>query len=230
MKLRIPESTFCQRTIFMSNSIIKKIIILFVVLVALALTLGMVAGKYRTSKPAVNIDTTDQPTMGNPNAKVHIVIFEDLKCISCRNFNNTVLPNIKKEYIDKGIAKYTVINLAFIQGSLPAANAARCLYKENPEWFFAFVNNIYLNQPPEREDWATIPRLVQFANVIPDLDTEKFSHCIYESPYTDFILNNFKIAQNLQGATVSTPAVYVNGRLVESPNFSNVKKAIESEK
>lgn len=214
----------------MNKSIVKKIIILIGVLITLGVILG-VAGKYSSpSKAAQTINTDDQPTMGNSKAKIHIVVFEDLKCIACRNFNNNVLPKIKSDYIDKGLAKYTVINLAFIPGSLPAANAARCLYKENPEWFFTFVNNIYLNQPPEKEDWATIPRLVQFAGVIPGLDTDKFSRCIYESPYTDFIQNNFKMAQNLQGSTVSTPAIFVNGRLVENPNFNNIKKAIEAVK
>ena len=87
--------------------------------------------------PAMQIDTTDQPTRGNPNAKVHIVVFEDLKCIACKNFNNTILPQIKKQYIDTGIAKYTVINLAFIPGSMPAANAARCIYTQNPDGFLA---------------------------------------------------------------------------------------------
>lgn len=215
----------------MNKSIVKKIMILVGVLVVLAIFLGA-AGKYGSGrKPSQAINTDDQPTMGNPNAKIHIVVFEDLKCIACRNFNNNVLPKIKSEFIDKGLAKYTVINVAFIPGSLPAANAARCLYKENPEWFFTFVDNIYLNQPPEKEDWATIPRLVEFASVIPGLDTDKLSRCIYESPYTDFIQNNFKMAQNLQGSGgVSTPAIYVNGRFVENPNFNNIKKAIESAK
>ena len=56
---------------------------------------------------------------------------------------------------------------------MPAANAARCLYKQNPDWFFTFVDYVYQNQPPESEDWATIPRLVQFANVIPGVDAER---------------------------------------------------------
>lgn len=213
----------------MSKSISK-----IVVFIAAMLVLGAAWAFWGTPKtnntPVVQIDTTDQPTRGNPKAKVHIVIFEDLKCMACRNFNNTVLPEIRKQYIDTGIAKYTVINVAFIPGSMPAANAARCLYKQNPDWFFAYVDHVYQNQPPENEDWATIPRLVQFANVIPGVDQDKLSHCIYDSPYTDFIQNNFKLAGKLQGSTVATPAVYVDGRFVDPPTVANLQKAINAAK
>ena len=109
-----------------------------------------------------------------------------------------------------------------------AANAARCIYTQNPDAFFTFVDNVYQNQPPENEDWATIPKLMQFAAVVPGLDQDKLSHCIYDSPYTDFIQNNFKLAAKLQGSSVATPAVYVNGRSIDSPNFNNIQKAVKA--
>jgi protein-disulfide isomerase len=214
----------------MNKSTLQKMVITGVVLVALAVALFFLTKSHTPSSPALEIDTKDQPTRGNPAAKVHIVVFEDLKCVACRNFNNTVLPQIKSEYIDKGLAKYTVINVAFIPGSMPAANAARCLYNENPDWFFTFVDYVYQNQPPENEDWATIPKLVEFAKVIPGVDSEKLSRCIYESPHTAFIENNFKQASKLQGASVATPAVYVNGHVVNTPNITNIRKAVDAEK
>jgi protein-disulfide isomerase len=214
----------------MNRSTLQKIVIAVIVVVILAIVLAFIGKPHAPKTAALSIDTTDQPTRGNPNAKVHIIVFEDLKCIACRNFNNTVLPRLKTEYIDKGIAKYTVMNVAFINGSMPAANAARCLYKQNPDWFFTFVDYVYKNQPPESEDWATIPRLVQFASVIPGVDAEKLSRCIYDSPYTDFIQNNFKQAGKLQGSTVATPALYVNGQFIANPTFDNVSKAVNAAK
>lgn len=214
----------------MNRSTLLKIISVIGVLVLLAVALAFFKKPPTKNGQVFTINTNDQPTMGKIDAGVQIVVFEDLKCIACKTFNNTVLPLIKKEYIDTGAAKYTVINLAFIPGSMPAANAARCLYKENPDWFFAFVDHVYQNQPPETEDWATIPKLVEFASAIPGVNPEKLSHCIYDSPYTDFILKNFEQARQLQGPSVSTPAVYVNGHFVEEPSALHVKKAIASEK
>ena len=99
----------------MNRSTLQKIVAAVIVVVILAVVLAFIGKSHAPKTPALSIDTTDQPTRGNPNAKVHIIVFEDLKCIACRNFNNTVLPRLKTEYIDKGIAKYTVINVAFIQ-------------------------------------------------------------------------------------------------------------------
>lgn len=212
----------------MNKVILQKSLTALMILMLLGLTLFFLPKAQAKPAPALQIDTTDQPTRGNPAAKVHIVVFEDLKCIACKNFNNTVAPQIKKQFIDTGIAKYTVINLAFIPGSMPAANAARCIYTQNPEAFFTFVDNVYQNQPPENEDWATIPKLMQFAGGIPGLDQDKLSHCIYDSPYNDFIQNNFKLAAKLQGNSVATPAVYVNGRFIDSPNFNNIQKAVKA--
>lgn len=214
----------------MSKSSLRKLVITIIILVLLGIGLAIVAKSHLKQSPALAINTQDQPTRGNPDAKVHIVVFEDLKCIACKNFNNSVLPRVKSDFIEPGIAKYTVINLAFIPGSMPAANAARCLYVQKPDWFFTFVDNVYQNQPPENQDWATIPKLMEFANIIPGVDTAKLSRCIYDSPYNGFIQNNFKMARELQNGTVSTPAVYVNGRYIENPTFANMQKAVNAAK
>ena len=162
----------------MNKSTLTKIIAAILTVVLLGAALVIFAKPKGKTATIQSIDTNGQPTLGKADAKVQIVIFEDLKCIACRNFNNNILPKIRQDYIDTGIANYTVINLAFIPGSMPAANAARCLYKENPEWFFKFVDNVYQHQPPEKQNWATIPQLIEFANVIPNVNTEKLSQCI----------------------------------------------------
>jgi len=77
------------------------------------------------------INTNNQPTIGNQQAKIHMVVFEDLKCYNCMRYNAKIYPFIEKNNIKTGKASYTVINLAFIPGSMTAANAARCVYKQN---------------------------------------------------------------------------------------------------
>ena len=103
----------------MNKAVLQKSLRALVLLALFAAALIFLPKSQAKQAPALQIDTTNQPTRGNPNAKVHIVVFEDLKCIACKNFNNTVLPQIKKQFIDTNIAKYTVINLAFIPGSMP---------------------------------------------------------------------------------------------------------------
>ncbi len=212
----------------MNKSLIQKLVIGIVIIVIIAIVLIWVTKPGVKLPPPVTINTSDQPRMGKSDAKIHIVVFEDLKCIACKQFNNNLLPKIEEKYIKPGLADYTVINLAFIPGSLPAANAARCVYKQNPEQFFAFVNKVYQNQPPENQDWATIPKLMEFAADLPEIDAQKLSRCIYESPYSKFIQDNFELARKLQGGVVYTPTIYVNGYLVDPVNWDRFNKIAQT--
>ena len=178
-------------------------------------------------KPVV-IDTTNQPTLGNPNARIHIVAFEDLKCSNCARFNVEIMPQIKKDFIDTNIAKYTVINLAFIPGSMPAANAAHCVYMQNNNLFFDYTDYIFHHQPPENQDWATVPFLMNIATHIKGIDANQLSQCLVKSPYDGFILNNLSIAQKVMNGQVATPTVYVNGILVTPFSKSQLIKIIKA--
>lgn len=180
-------------------------------------------------KPVV-INTQNQPTLGDPKAKVHIVAFEDLKCVNCSRFNIDLFPYIKKHYIDTRIAKYTLINLAFIPGSMPAANAARCVYTQNNKLFFDYTDAIFHNQPPEDQDWATVPALLNFANGIKGINTNQLAQCIVKSPYDAVIHANLSQAMALMNGRVATPTLYINGILVSPLSESQIQKVIEAVK
>ena len=181
--------------------------------------------KSHLPKPVL-INTDNQPTLGNPAAKIHIVTFEDLKCANCARFNKTIFPTIKSDYIDKGIANYTMINLAFVQGSMPAANAARCVYAQNHDAFFAFIDAIFQNQPPETENWATLPTLLSIAEKVPHINTDKLASCMIQSPYTTFINNNLTLARQILTPEVVTPSVFVNGVRVTPLTEWQLKRVI----
>lgn len=208
-----------------------KIAVIIILLIIIIAGIGYYFTRPATALPkAITIDTSGQPTMGKKDAKIQIVAFEDLKCVNCMRFNTTVLPKIKEKYIDKGVAKYTMINLAFISGSLPAANAARCIYEQNNDAFFDFVDYVYSHQPPEDQNWATIPQLMEFASHIKNIDQQKLSECLVKSPYSNFINNNMVIAGKAMGDTIATPTVYVNGVLVQPLTIERFDEVINAVK
>lgn len=208
----------------------KKVVISVIIAVALLIG-GYFAFRSETPLPApVAIDTKNQPTLGNNKARVHIVAFEDLKCGNCMRFSTTLFPKIKQAYIDSGVAKFSFINLAFIHGSMPAANAARCVYNQNPKLFFDFVETIFQNQPPENEDWATVPFLLNTATKIPGVDQDKLGQCILRSPHDEFINNNMAQAMRIMNGAVATPTVYVNGVLVKPLTMKQLDAVIAAVK
>lgn len=208
----------------------SRLIMLFLVplVVIVVVAAYMLFAPPRISQAAITIDTTGQPTLGKATAKVQIVAFEDLKCFNCALFSNNLLPKIRQRYIDSGIARYTMFNVAFIPGSLPAANAARCLYEQKSSWFFDFVDYIYKVQPPEAQNWATTAKLLQFAKAsVPKADLKRLSNCIIEGKYNDLLNKNLKYADQLMQGNVATPTIYVNGRQLQSFSIDAVAELIK---
>ncbi|MCX7121279.1 MAG: thioredoxin domain-containing protein [Gammaproteobacteria bacterium] len=201
-----------------NNTVVKRAML---VIVGILLVAAIVFYFVRTHiiqahlPKAIAIDTRNQPTLGNANAKIHLVAFEDLKCGNCARFNIQSMPYIKKHLIDTGLANYTLINLAFVPGSMPAANAARCIYTQNKALFFDFTDYLFLHQPPEDQDWANVPNLMIDAAKIKGVNTDKLAQCLVSSPYDQFIQNNLKIAMKAMGQEVATPALYINGIKVD---------------
>ena len=175
----------------------------------------------------VKIDTNNQPMLGNPNAKNHIVVFEDLKCVACMMYNTQVYPQLKKQYIDTGKANYT-INLAFLPHSDIAATTARCLYQQKPAYFFQFVAYTYHHQGAENDNWTTIPTMQHYASTIKGVNMDKLSQCLIANPYQNFLNNNIKQARKIMGPTVITPSIYINGVLVSPVDMQNINRVFKA--
>ena len=61
---------------------------------------------------------------GNENAKITIIAYESLTCSHCANFHRDVYPQLKKDYIDTGIAK---IEFRHFPLDIAALNASKFL-------------------------------------------------------------------------------------------------------
>ena len=48
---------------------------------------------------------TKRIVSGNSNAKITIIAYESLTCSHCADFHKDVYPQLKKDYIDTGLAK-----------------------------------------------------------------------------------------------------------------------------
>ena len=84
----------------------KPLIILTILacVVAAALIMGLTRKKESAHSLTV-INTAGQPTLGQANARVSVVVFEDLKCPVCAEFNKVIFPKVIKPAIDEGKIK-----------------------------------------------------------------------------------------------------------------------------
>lgn len=198
-------------------------------------SIGLV-GFYRaeTAVPAgIAINTKGQPTIGYPQSRVQVVVFEEPKCVNCKIFSEEIFPKIKTEYIDTGKVRYTLIPVAFLPGSMPAAVALLGVYYQDPlypnsDLFFTYLDYMYAHQPNENLDWATTDQLIAFAKDASEaIDTEKLQNCINKQAYRVPIEKNTMYGKNLMGGSISTPTVYVNGIEVKELDYEHVKVLID---
>ena len=63
---------------------------------------------------------------GNVDAKIELIIYESLTCGHCASFHKNVYPELKKNFIDKGLIKIEFRSFPFDIAGLNAAKIAHC--------------------------------------------------------------------------------------------------------
>ena len=167
---------------------------------------------------------TNRIVSGNKNAKITIIAYESLTCSHCANFHNDVYPQLKKEYIDTGLAKIEFRNFPLDLAALNASKIAQC----NSDQSLEILKSLYSNQ----QSWVKGSTVEEINNNLKKfLENEgfklNFEKCINDKEIEDFVLNdrvegtkNFKIN--------ATPTIIINNKKFEkSLNYKNLKKSLE---
>jgi protein-disulfide isomerase len=197
----------------------------------------LLADNSNTTPNQLKIDPSMQPTMGYPKAKVQVVALLEPKCPDSKRYNNQVYPKFEEEFINTNKVRYTVIPVSFLPHSMPAAIALLCVYNQdsqypNSDLFFNYLNYLYKNQPPERENWATIETLQKFAAATsPAIQLDRLKDCIANEKYRIQIEKNTAYGNQLMKGHLSTPTIFVDGVQVENKDdtidWEKLKAAIE---
>ena len=169
---------------------------------------------------------SEQPMLGDPEAPVTIVSFEDFKCPVCARFEQSVVPRIEEELVETGRANLVFINYQFLgPDSTTAGIAGECVYQQSEELFWEYKTIVFRAQGPESQQWATPERLVQLAReYVPDIDAQELEECIDERRYEDEVLQDRQTAQ-AAGAT-GTPTVFVDGERLSDWSFDAIERAV----
>ena len=176
-----------------------------------------------------SLDLSQQPSIGQEGAPVQIALFEDFKCPACRNFTETVLPQIERELVESGQAEVFFVNFPIPLGpdSVTAAIASECVYEQDPAAFWDYKTYVFRSQGPESQEWATPALLTDLAReYVPSVDADQLRTCIDERQYAERVE-----AERRMGAAAGvrgTPSVFVNGERVERSDFNSVNAAVQS--
>ena len=172
----------------------------------------------------LNAEEIKRITVGNKDAKITIIAFESLTCSHCANYHKNVYPELKKEYLDTGLAKIEFRHFPLDIAAFNASKVAQCNNDGNSD----ILESLYANQ----QKWVKGSSVEEAnKNLQIFLKNEGFSidfeSCVNNKNIEDFVLNdriegakNFKIS--------STPTIIINNEKFEKKlNYKNLKKALE---
>jgi protein-disulfide isomerase len=163
---------------------------------------------------------------GNENAKVKIYIFESLTCPHCADFHKNIYPNLKSDFIDKGLVQIYFKNFPL---DLAGLNAAKTTYCLNSDKRSVFLHHLYETQ----NEWVNGETIDDInKNLKKTLDNFgikniDFQKCINNEEIENLVLNE-RIEAFKKYKIQSTPTVVINEKKFDKPlKYKNLKKAIE---
>ncbi len=111
-------------------------------------------------------------TLGSVFAPAQMVMFIDLQCPVCQNFELTSMPTILQKYVRAGKVRVVLKPWAFIgPDSFRGQAATIAASLQNKAYGFAEV--LYLNQGTENTGWLTDSMVAQIAASVPGLNVPK---------------------------------------------------------
>ena len=167
---------------------------------------------------------TNRIVSGNKNAKITIIAYESLTCGHCANFHKEIYPQLKKEYIDTGLAKIEFRHFPLDIAAFNASKITQCKQDQSLE----ILESLYSNQ----QAWfkggtieAVNDNLKKFLKKEGfNIDFEK---CINNKEIEDFVLND-RIEGTKNFKVNATPTIIINNKKFEkSLNYKNLKKSLE---
>ena len=173
---------------------------------------------------SINAEEIKRIFVGNKDAKITIIAFESLTCSHCANFHEDVYPQLKKEYLDTGLAKIEFRHFPLDIAALNASKVSQCKNDGDS----SMLNSLFANQ----QKWVKGSSVEEAnENLQKFLESEGFNvdfkKCIENKEIEDFILND-RIDGVKKYKVNATPKIIINDKKFEkSLNYKNLKKALE---
>ena len=111
--------------------------------------------------------------LGSTTAPIQFVVFADLQCPFCGQFDTRVMPTLIRDYVRTGKVRIYFSGMDFVGAdSSRGLKAAVAAAAQNRLWHV--VSMLYANQGVENKGWLSDKLVGNIAKAIPGLDKEKF--------------------------------------------------------
>jgi protein-disulfide isomerase len=151
-------------------------------------------------------------TLGDPNAPVTIIEYASFTCPHCAAFHRDDLPEVKKQLIDTGRAKFVFRDFPLDRRALAAGMMARCIDPTGGQRYFGTIDLLFKAQ----SKWA-VPDEDAFVNEmlkigrLAGLKGDSLKACLENAELQDGILYDQKEAVERYKVN-STPSFVIIGK------------------
>jgi protein-disulfide isomerase len=166
--------------------------------------------------------------IGNPQAKVTLVMYEDFQCPFCGKFFTESEQTIRDTYVKNGNVQLVYRDFAFLgtfvtpyvaakDESTNAAESAECAGDQGKFW--EYHDYLFTHQNGENKGGFSVTNLKSFAKTL-GLDTATFNQCLDSDKYAQAVANS-KTEASKDGVT-GTPKGFI---LVKGKTFATIDGA-----
>jgi protein-disulfide isomerase len=173
---------------------------------------------------------TNGLTLGNPDAKHTIDVYEDFQCPNCLILTLDIEPEVISNYVATGKAKLVYHDLLVIDAlaggheSLDAANAARCAADQGMFW--PYHDWLFANQYSEASGAFTKDRLKTIGQRLGIKDLNKFNTCVDSGSHNSEIQTE---QTQMPSGLNRTPSIVVDGGTpLVSYDYGTISSALDS--
>jgi len=161
---------------------------------------------------------------GNINAKIKLIIYESLTCSHCADFHKEIYPELKKDFIDKGLVSIEFRNFPLDLAAFNASKVAHCKNDGKSE----ILHFLFEKQ----KEWVRGETIEDLNKNLKKLINEKdfgidFDKCISNTVVEDHVFND-RINAVKKYDIQATPTLIINDKKFDNPqNYKKLKKTLE---
>ena len=145
---------------------------------------------------------------GPETAPVHVIYFADYVCDDCARFSSEAVEPLHTDWVGKGRARLTIVDLAWHRGSVAGSAAAWCAAEQGKFWP---MHSLLFERQERWKRAVDIPaQLAVYAGEL-GLDTAEFNDCAARKTHQRRLDTAEDVTRRF--GVRGTPAFLVNGKL-----------------
>jgi len=192
----------------------KKIISLLIILII----------NFNTSLSAEENKKIKRIFEGMEDAKITIIAYESLTCGHCADFHKNVYPELKKDFIEKGLVKIEFRHFPLDIAAFNASKISQCNNNSDSD----LLHILFSGQKKWAKGKTSEEATRYLKNFLAKEDIKvDFEKCLSDKAIEDYVLND-RIEGVKKFKVNSTPTIIINDiKFEKALNYKNLKKYLE---